>query len=822
MELMGGMEARTTVFEIECGVRNRALGELLLPSFLPSSPCPISRGSLASPSQFSKQVEAYDDGVALRAPVFPCDEIETLFEAAIQSAGGPADRKALENNLVAVRATVRAHAAGLAAYEGAVVRGILARFVATEDAFQTEDDHVLEALNARHGGDLQVRQTPCGAARARFSKACAFTTWRALARTAASKRGASLATRSQAIHAAYLSHANLPRKAALVRVLLSTFACKDPGPYRPLLRRIATMSGPTLVDLSTLARTLHDHSNLLDLRRGVWRALHAVIAPDSHGEAAGSSGPSKLAARRSTMTDGVFDGLGPLAMRPLRRASTQPDAEWAVSRRLTQNEPSRFSLDPAVAGGAASTCVTDTVAVPGMAPEDVCEDLISAQAAVDEALASLAGADALGRLAMTTFVRRMYHTFLTSGPEEVPDTASQGIPACTWSFTGLPSAGNSTGATERGFLAVVSSAADVEKAAAVAQAVLGAGGEATVHLIVTEPRQEPQEADAQCNGHLLSEKPKQHAITGTGDVPHAVVAAAQACMTPLHETAGVTCVSLCSPGGAHGLSSVTLRWAGAVGTLSPDDAQGATPAPLGRILEVARAPRDARSAVSRNMQILLLSSAERPRPNSKPVVRAFVRGVVRSVPQHAALDLSSDTLGPQDSSFEPKGSTGGPLSAAMDAVASCKRQLKVALTELAVREFPSAAGKTQKASWAHVFLSVLPPTPLPDPTADLQGAEGAVSAVRSACVRLVAALSRDVQRASVAEIEMRLRSSCPGVEAWRVLVHTPTGTVASEDDIEVRLLCEKHFCVVCLVGGQTCLEPASALLPLRTWPNAPL
>ncbi|GFR43974.1 hypothetical protein Agub_g5118, partial [Astrephomene gubernaculifera] len=96
-----------------------------------------------------------------------------------------------------------------------------------------------------------------------------------------------------------------------------------------------------------------------------------------------------------------------------------------------------------------------------------------------------------------------------------------------------------------------------------------------------------------------------------------------------------------------------------------------------------------------------------------------------------------------------------------------------------------AAGAADTAAsrpdWTHLFLSVLPPLPLPPGGRD---DARVAAALRSAAAALVARHGGALRQAAVAVWETRLRGPLREA-AWRVVVSMPTGHEHGEEHVEV-------------------------------------
>jgi hypothetical protein len=170
---------------------------------------------------------------------------------------------------------------------------------------------------------------------------------------------------------------------------------------------------------------------------------------------------------------------------------------------------------------------------------------------------------------------------------------------------------------------------------------------------------------------------------------------------------------------------------------------------------------------SRNRQWQIFQAVERRNAMSAPLRRQFVRGLVRSLGSPGLLAASYS------------GDGGAVAAAAMSelegALAGCLDELTRSLPAAAeageAGTAGAAAGSPARPDWTHVFMSVLPPLPLPP------GGRGDVrvaAALRSAAAAAVARHGPALRASAVAVWELRLRP--PQREAaWRVVVSLPTG-----------------------------------------------
>ncbi|GLI66556.1 hypothetical protein VaNZ11_010441, partial [Volvox africanus] len=179
---------------------------------------------------------------------------------------------------------------------------------------------------------------------------------------------------------------------------------------------------------------------------------------------------------------------------------------------------------------------------------------------------------------------------------------------------------------------------------------------------------------------------------------------------------------------------------------------------------------------SRNRQWHLYTAVERRDARSAPLRRLFVRGLVRSLGHPALLAASYS------------GNGDAVASAAMqeleETLTNCLDELQRSAPAASAAAAAAATADTAAAArpdWAHLFLSVLPPLPLPHGGRD---DAKVATALRSAAAALVARHGVALRQAAVSTWEVRLRG--PHREgAWRVVVSMPTGHEQGEEHVEV-------------------------------------
>ncbi|GIM14327.1 hypothetical protein Vretimale_17212, partial [Volvox reticuliferus] len=198
---------------------------------------------------------------------FPAAAVTEVMDRALQDAAA-ADRAGLEAALEPLLRLARAHAGGRQVYARSEVSELLEAFLAVEEAFSaarrdagdpgvTTDQEAVDALRKKHAGKLSV------------------------------------------VLDLVLSHQGLPLKSKLVLGLMARLVLPAPAQYRPLLRRLAALTGPGTGELVTRAAQLLEQSLLADLRTVVARSLSGLEMfaggrsdGGSGGAAAGGGGGS--------------------------------------------------------------------------------------------------------------------------------------------------------------------------------------------------------------------------------------------------------------------------------------------------------------------------------------------------------------------------------------------------------------------------------------------------------------------------------------------------------------------------------------------------
>jgi len=270
--------------------------------------------------------------------------------------------------------------------------------------------------------------------------------------------------------------------------------------------------------------------------------------------------------------------------------------------------------------------------------------------------------------------------------------------------------------------------------------------------------------------------------------------------------------------------------------LTPDPLLSAVEPPTAALLELARlAPFGAGRisyAPSRNRQAHAYAVTERRDARSLPLKRVFIRGALRQLSSPAVSSFlvlfCLFVFAPPPSFCFPRGKKiTHPLSRSLH-FERYKRQLLAATykgdagaiaaavmdevdgaLEAALRELQrggaggnatgagggpsggaSSSAVAANADWAHVFLTVLPPLPLPTGAAASSASDAAAAssrvaaALRAAAATVTARHGPALRRAGLAQWEVRLRAA-DGGGAWRVVVASPTGHETGEDFVSV-------------------------------------
>ncbi|GLC69098.1 hypothetical protein PLESTF_000789000 [Pleodorina starrii] len=786
---------------------------------------------------------------------FPAAAVNEVMERALQEAA-PADRAGLTAALEPLLRLARAHAGGRQAYARSVVSDLLESFLSVEEAFSaarrdagdpgvTTDQEAIDALRKKHAGKLSV------------------------------------------VLDLVLSHQGLALKSRLVLGLMARLVLPAPAQYRPLLRRLAALSGPGSGELVTRAAQLLEQSLLADLRTVVARSLSGLdmfAAGRSDGGAVSGGG----AAAVSGAAGGVILPLSPTAaaaaapaaiISPSRpaAAATAVSAGGAlqgtavggggggggggsVARRSTVAE-GLFSGLPVSARGSVHVA-------PGV--EAQIERLVGATAAIEDALAGLVvdatGAHALlRRRAALTYVKRLYSPFLLREP--AMQAAPDGVQLAVWLYDD-PAAANTPAPTQRiGALLLLDrlgalnlgltalSTAINNLRADVGGAVVGVG---MLHIAISAPANGNGGSNGGGNGNggggarhsrtpsqtlpaYLSADgtaagggaaaanpaafdallpPAEHGVEQSRATA-AAVAAAVASSTATLRRLGFGAVSFLAPGTTACPLRLGWRWiptaadvaaaaaaaaeGGGGGAVQPDTFMSAVEPVTATLLELsslsgaagggggsAAAAAAAASGggsglmyrPSRNRQWQLYTAVERRDARSAPLRRLFVRGLVRSLGHPALLAASYS------------GNGDAVATAAMqeleETLTNCldelQRSAPATSAAAAAAGGPAAGGgaaagaaAAARPDWTHLFLSVLPPLPLPPGGRD---DAKVAAALRSAAAALVARHGGALRQAAVSVWETRLRG--PLREgAWRVVVSMPTGHEQGEEHVEV-------------------------------------
>ncbi|EFN59405.1 hypothetical protein CHLNCDRAFT_56737 [Chlorella variabilis] len=253
-----------------------------------------------------------------------------IMQRCLEESPDGGERASLAALLEPLQEVCGAHAGGKEEYARALCARLMEAFLAVEERFEnggkSTEQEVIDSLRQVHSGKLQ------------------------------------------AVLDIVLSHQGAALKCALLQRLMSALVLPAPEHYRSLLRRLAALAEPSSAEVAQRAQQLLEHSLLGELR---------------------SLAPSTAVARRNTVVEGLYSGLGNLTA----QAALQSSVEAKMSM------------------------------------------LVEAPAAVEDALASLLDHTDLlvQRRALATYVRRLYYPFLLHEPELAAAEAPQALVA-VWAY----------------------------------------------------------------------------------------------------------------------------------------------------------------------------------------------------------------------------------------------------------------------------------------------------------------------------------------------------------------------------------------------------
>ncbi|KAK2079983.1 hypothetical protein QBZ16_002378 [Prototheca wickerhamii] len=632
---------------------------------------------------------------------------------ALASAASEEARAALDPLLTPLLELTAAHAGGPEGHARRVARQLLERYLDVEERFESggakTDQEVIDGLRGTHSADpgkvLEI----------------------------------------------VVAHQSAGPRADLVHRLLNALVLPSPEAYRPILRRLAALTGAGSAAPAQRARRLLEHSLLGELRVLVARALsgldmfsdaalRGLCLGESPGEPvspraelasalAAESSVASPTSRRSTLAEGLYVGLGNLAA----AAASSVEARMAM--------------------------------------------LVEAPAAVDDALATLLDHPdpVLQRRALSTYVRRIYFPGVLHEPQVV-GLGRRGSVAAVWAH-----AGARPGAPARHGGALV-------LAHLRAQTSMAGLAPGTLHVALTAEGAAALQLDAAAqaalgtldvSGYVAPEHQQQPGLPDA-TVVAASAAAAVSALAPALREAGYNAVSfLTKRGGVEPLrvvfyddvASGSAAASESSATHPPpssgwslDPVLGTVEPPTAEALELACLAGRAGAShdASRNRQWHMWTVAERAGKRSAVLRRTFLRGAVRSLGRPALLSAAYAGNGPA-------------LEQTVEAAAAELERL--------------GKGRVGGASpdWTHAFFSVLSSLPLGAAEPREEGAVARAPAAGAAAIasRHVAAL----RRAALAQWEVCLRTGSGGAShregGWRVVVSSPTGHEAGEAFVDV-------------------------------------
>ncbi|KAG2485379.1 hypothetical protein HYH03_015868 [Edaphochlamys debaryana] len=761
---------------------------------------------------------------AVRCGDFPSAAVIEVMETAQQEAAA-ADAAALGAALEPLLRLARAHAGGRQAYARGVVVELLEAFLGVEEAFcqarrdavgtggpgadaggpgGATDQEAVDWLRKRHAGKLQ-----------------------AVLELVVSHQG--LALKCQLV-AGLMARLVLPAPASYRPLLRRLAALAGPGTGALAARSAQLLEQSLLADLrAVVARAL---SGLEMFTASGPGASGPASGPEQGGGAGGVTSPTAAGAA------GAVGGVSP------KSGSGTPGAAGpgggSVVRRSTVAE-GLFSGLPVSARGSLHVSSGLEAQVERLVAASAAVEDALAGLAVDAAGAP----PHLRRRAALTYVRRLYAPFLLREPLVASAGAgAEGALLAVWMYDD-PAAANTPHPTQRlGAMLLLDSLAGLTPGLKALGATLeplradaGASAVGTLHVALAPaaaggasgggsggrhsrqpsvgalPPLAAGGAEAAALDALLP--PSEQGVDASRATAAAVAAAVAAAAAAIRRL-GFAAVSAIAPSSSAGPLRLGWRWVPSAavadaaaaaaatedGSYQPDSFMSAVEPITGSLLELSSLSGAASGAASgpagqpgpaagpagqgglmyrpsRNRQWHLYTAVERRDARSAPLRRLFVRGLVRSLGHPALLAASYS-------------GNGGAVAAA--AMQELEETLTNCLDELQRSTAPAAPGAgssgaataatdaaAARPDWTHLFVSVLPPLPLPPGGRD----DGRVAAaLRSAAAALAARHGGALRAAAVSVWETRLRG--PLREAgWRVVVSMPTGHEHGEEHVEV-------------------------------------